>query len=155
MSIEPTDILFKLSSTTGPGNANASSPNGSLGGYISTTELVSDSLHNLFDFVSGDENLNMDSEYRCIFVHNNNATDTFLNVKAFIFEQAVGGADAFMGVDPTAVSALASASAQAVVIVDEGTAPSGVSFSQPSDYASGLSLGDIGPGEVKALWFRR
>lgn len=155
MSIETTDILFKLASTTGPGDANTSSPAGSLGGYVSTTEIVSDSLHNLFDFVSGDDNLNMVSDYRCLFIHNNNATDTFLNVKAFIFDQAADGADAFMGVDPTAASAVDSTSAQAEVIVDETTAPSGVSFSQPSDYASGLSLGDIGPGQVKAIWFRR
>ena len=40
-------------------------------------------------------------------------------------------------------------------VADEQTAPSGVSFSAPSNFAGGLSIGDIPAGSHKAVWARR
>ena len=40
-------------------------------------------------------------------------------------------------------------------VADESTAPSGVSFSQPTTFAGGLSIGDIPTGQHKAVWVRR
>lgn len=155
MSVESADILVKLATDTGPGNSEASSPNASLGGFISTTELVNDTIHNLFAEVSGNENLNELSKYRCLFVQNANNDDTFFNVRVFFSDQNPDGADAFVGVDPTAVSAVDDTDEQAVEIADEDTAPAGVSFSAPEDYDSGVVIGDLEPNEVRAIWFRR
>lgn len=65
------------------------------------------------------------------------------------------GATEAIGLDTTAASAIGSASAQALEVANESTAPSGVSFSSPTTKSTGLSLGDLGPGECRAVWVRR
>lgn len=155
MSISASDIKLKLSETTGPGNANAGSPNDSLGGFISTTELVSATLHNLFDEVSGTENLASESEYRCLFVHNASATDAFLNVRVFFSAEVAGGADSAIGVDGTTASVIGDTNSQAVTIADEDIAPSGVSFTSPVDYDGGIVIGNLEAGECRAFWVKR
>lgn len=155
MSVESTDILLKYSTPTGPGDSVAGSANGSLGGFLSTTEIPDATLHNLFDIVSGAENLAEEAEYRCFFVHNSNNTDTFLNVRVFLSSEVAEGANVAIGVDPTAVSVMTDSEAQAVSVADEDTAPSGVSFTSPTDYAGGAIIGDLPPDGVRAVWVRR
>lgn len=156
MSIQETDILIKLSTKSGSaGNSLTSTPAASLGKYISTTELVSASLHNLFDVVTGDENAASDVEYRCIFVLNNHATLTHFSVVAWLVSEASGGASIAIAVDGVAASAIGSASAQADEIATESVAPTGESFSSPSSKGTGISLGDIPAGQCRALWVRR
>lgn len=61
-----------------------------------------------------------------------------------------------LAIDNVAASAVGSASAQADSIANETTPPSAVgAFSSPTTKAGGLTLGDIGPGEVRAFWIRR
>ena len=57
MPIASTDILYKLSVTAGAaGNATAqATPANSFGKYISTTQIVNNTLDNLFDDVTGDD----------------------------------------------------------------------------------------------------
>jgi hypothetical protein len=156
MGISSSDIKVKLSTKSGAaGNTETSAPADSLGKYVSTTELVDATLHNLFDLVSGAENLDEEAEYRCIFIHNTNGTDTFLNIKIFLLSQVTGGADVELGIDTTAASAVGSGTAQALEVADEDTAPVGVTFSAPADYAAGLDLGDLAPAEVRAVWVKR
>jgi hypothetical protein len=155
MSVESEDILFKLATDDGPGDTNSSSPNASLGGFLSTTELVNNSVHNLFAEISGNENLNELVKYRCLFVQNDHPEETFFNIRVFISDQEEEGAEVHIGLDPTAATDPDSATAQAVEIANEDTAPAGVSFSQPEDYDSGLNLGDLEAGQVRAIWFRR
>ena len=71
MAIVAGDIKIKLSIKSGSaGNSLAQGDiNASLGKYISTTEPVSATGNNLFDNVTGGENLASGVEYRCIFVH--------------------------------------------------------------------------------------
>ncbi len=157
MPIASTDLLVRLSIKTGTaGNQNAQpDPNASLGRYVSTTNLVDATLHNLFDVVSGDENAALDVEYRCIFIVNNHATLTWIAPKLWISDQVLNGANADIGLDPTAASALGATAAQAVEVANEGTAPTGVTFSAPTTKATGLSLGDIPPVSCRAVWVRR
>lgn len=155
MPILEADILIKLSTKLGSaGNSLAQAdPNLSLGKYISTTQAAQ-TLDDLFDAIEGAEDEAEESEYRCIFVHNNHATLEFLGAEVWISSQQVGGADISIGLDPTGITAIGSAAAQAVSIADEDTAPAGVSFSTPTeDFA--LQIGDIGPGECAAIWIRR
>lgn len=157
MPIATTDILQKWSTTAGAaGNANANSTAGtSLGKYIATTQIVDATLNNLFPDVTGDENAASNVDYQCVFVHNNHATLTLQNPVIYISAEVAGGASTAIGVDTTAASALASATAQALTIANKNTAPAGVTFSAPTTKAAGLALGSIAPGQVKAFWIRR
>lgn len=156
MAIVAGDILKKLSIKTGAaGNSSAQAdPNASLGKYISIS-AAAETLHALFDAITGVENAASDVEYRCIFIHNNHATLTALTTKVYISAETAGGAALAIGVDTTAASAIGSASAQAIEVATEGDAPVGVSFSSPVSEGAALTLGDIPAGQCKALWLRR
>lgn len=156
MPIASGDILFKLSVKTGSaGNSTAGTTAGSLGKYVSTTQVSGTAQNNLFDNITGDENAASDVEYRCVFVHNSHASLTLQNAVLWLSAETSGGANLALGVDTTAASAVGSASAQALEVADEGTAPAGVTFSTPTTKGAGLSLGNIASGQVKAVWVRR
>jgi len=158
-AIVASDILFKLSITTGSaGNAATQpSPNASLGKYISTTQLSGTALNNLFDDVSGAENTAGTTDYRCFFVHNNNASNIYQNAVVWLSGgDPAGGSTITIAVDTTAASAIGSATAQADVIASETTAPTLVSaYSAPTTSGTGIALGNIGIGQCKAVWVKR
>lgn len=137
MPITASDILYKQS-----GAAN-------LGGAISATD-VSTALHGLFDVVSGSESLDGDVEYRCIYVKNAHATLTLYNAVAFIQSNTPAS-------DTTCDIGVGSAEISGVeqTVADENTAPADVSFGAPSSYSTGYPLGDLDPGQHKAIWIRR
>lgn len=157
MPIVSTDIIFKLSITSGSaGNSLAqANANQSLGKYISTSAIASGSLNNLYDNISGAENAASNSDYRCIFVHNSHSTLTLQAAVAWISAEVPGGADCFIGVDPAAASPIGQSSNQAAAIGDELTAPGGVTFTNPTTKSGGIVLGDIPPGQCKAIWMKR
>lgn len=152
------EILHKRSVKTGAaGNSTAQAdPNASLGKYVSTTAWAGGSANDLFDDISGAENAASTVDYRCIFVHNTNASNVYQNAGVYISAETAGGASIALATDNIAASAVGSASAQAAEIATETTAPSGVSaFSAPTTAGTALSLGNIGIGQVKAYWVRR
>jgi len=154
--ISSTDLVFKYSTATGPGNSTAGTPAGSDGGFISTTPVPDASLDNLFDDVTGDENAALNVDYKCIFIHNAHATLTLQNAVVWIAAEVAGGADTALALDSIAVSVLASASAQASTDTNEDTVPTGTgAFSSPTTKAGGLAIGDIPAGSVKGIWIRR
>lgn len=157
MAITSSDIKLKLSIKTGSaGNSSAQSDvNQSLGKYISTTEITTATLNNLFDDVSGDENAASDVEYRCIFIHNSHASLTWQSPVVWVASQVAGGTSVAIGIDTTAASVIGSSSAQALQVTDESTAPVGVSFSTPTSKGTGLSLGNLAAGYCRAVWVRR
>jgi hypothetical protein len=149
------DLLWKYATVSGSaGNTLTSTANASLGKYISTTAFPDAALNALFDDISGAENAASTVDYRCIFIHNSNASNPLENAVVYMSDVA-GGAAVAVGVDTTAASALGSASAQALTIANETTAPAGVSFSSPTTVGAGLSLGTIPSGQVRAIWVRR
>ena len=158
-AIQNTEILFKLSVKTGSaGNSTGGTPAGSLGKYISTTQLSGTALNNLFDDISGAENTADTVDYRCFFVHNSNAANTLENASVWLSGgDPAGGAIIAIAVDTTAASAIGSASAQALEATTE-TAPgapiTGLTYSTPTA-AGSLSLGNIPAGQCKAVWVRR
>jgi hypothetical protein len=146
MAIAASDIKFKFSLKTGAkGNDAGSTPAGSLGKYISTTEITDNSLNNLFDDVTGDENAASNVEYRCIFVHNNHATLTWIGVLVWLSAEVAGGTTIKIAIDDEVASPISQAAAQADLVADEDTAPgAGVgAFSAPVTKGTGLSVGDI------------
>lgn len=140
MPIASTDIDYKLS-----GGAANSDPALSLGGAKSSVDVTTLTL---FDDVSSAEASAGDTEYRCIYVQNSHATLTLQTAKIFIQANTTGSrisiALAGEGVNGTAET-----------VANENTAPVGETFSQPADYASGLSLGNLAPGDYFPVWVKR
>lgn len=158
-AIVSTDVLFKYSVKTGAaGNSTASSAAASLGTYISTTQWTGGSANDLFDDISGAENAASTVDYRCIFIHNNNASNTYQNVVVYLSAEVAGGASIAVAADTTAASAIGSASAQALTATTE-TAPgagiTGLTYSSPTTAGTGVALGNIPVGQCKAFWVRR
>jgi hypothetical protein len=150
------DILLKYSVVAAAGNTTGSSAAASLGDQISTTAWAGGSLNDLFDDISGAENAASTVDYRCIFVHNNNGANALQNAVVYLSAEVAGGASIAVAADSTAASALGAATAQALTIANETTAPAGpLTFSSPTTAGAGVSLGTIPAGSVKAFWIRR
>jgi hypothetical protein len=157
MPIANTDLRMRYSVLAdGGGNVNPQpNVNLSLGRFISITDFINGTKNNIFADVTGDANAAGSIDYRCLFVANMHPTITWLGVKAWLPVEVAGGANIAIGVDPTAPSVVGSANAQALTIPNENTAPAGVAFSNPGTKVAGLNLGDIGPGQCRAIWFQR
>lgn len=148
MPIEAADIKFYLS-----GGAGNTDPDASIGGARSTTEIVAATQHNLFDIVSGAEAAAGDIKYRCFYVRNDHPDSPGLTLeaaKAFIQTNTPStDTDVAIGLDPAGINGTAATPAT------ENDAPAGVSFSQPSTYVGGLSIGNLAVGDFQAIWVRR
>jgi len=145
MPIIATDIKFYLS-----GGASNADVNASLGGVVSSVEITTATLHNLFDVVSSAETTAGDVEYRCIYVQNTHATLTLQNAQNWISSNTPSAdTNANIGLGTSAIAATEQ------TVADESTAPAGVTFTAPASQGSGLSIGNLAPGETKAIWVRR
>ena len=145
MPIVAADIKVYLSG----GAANAD-PNAALGGAVSSVELVDNTLHNLFDKVTGAESAAGDTEYRAVFIRNTHATLTLEGAKVYIDANTVSTdtqvqialADEAIGVETIET------------VANENTAPTGPTFSTADGAANALTIGDLAPGEEKAIWIK-
>lgn len=119
-----------------------------LGGAVTSTEILSATLHNLFDIVSAAESRDGDIEYRCFYIRNTSTVDTFRNVAIQLLSDTPSE-------DTSIAIGLGSAAigAPEQTIADEGTAPIGISFT--ADEQVPLTIGDIPPNSYKAVWVRR
>lgn len=145
MAILPSDIKIRLS-----GGSTNTNPNLSLGGVKSSTELVDNSLYNLWDQVTNAECSAGDLEYRCLYVHNGHATLTMQTTVIYISQNTLSTTTTF-----DIALAGEGLNGTAETVANETTAPVGESFSSPSSYATGLSMGNIPPGQHYAYWIRR
>jgi hypothetical protein len=129
------------------GGAANSDPAAALGGAKSSTSF---STNAIFDDVSSAEASAGDTEYRCFYVHNAHATLTLQGAKIWIQAQTSSG-------DTDVAIALGGEglNGTAETVANENTAPSGESFSQPSSFAGGLTIGDLAPGNHYPVWIRR
>lgn len=138
------DFVTRLS-----GGAANSDANASLGGAKSST-VASASVDALFDQVSASEASAGDTEYRCVYLHNGNASSTMLSAVVWISANTPSGSTTLdIGVGTAAVNGTEQ------TVANESTAPAGVSFSAPASQGAGLALGDIPAGQHKAIWLRR
>ena len=151
MPLASTDIEYRLS-----GGASNSDVNASLGGIISSTEITSGSLHNLFDVVSSSEASAGDTEYRGIYIINNHAGSPIItaeNVALFIQTLSPSA-------DSTLAIALATEGINSTMatIANESTAPASSplpTFVDSAASPNALSLPDLNPGEYIGIWLRR
>lgn len=141
MPIVSGDIIYRLS-----GGASNSDPAASLGGVKSSTPMGS----NLLDDVSSAESAAGDVEYRAFYVHNAHATLTMENAVCWIQANTPSGDTTLdIGLGTSAVNGTEQ------TVANESTAPSGVTFSAAANEGSAIALGNIPPGEHRAVWVRR
>jgi hypothetical protein len=156
MAITAADIHERLSVVAGAaGNTTAGTPAGSLGKYMSTTDIVDNTSENLFDKITGDENAASTVDYRGFLYLNDHATLALEGAKVWIASEVAGGASVAIGLDTTGVTAKGSAGVQMVTIANELTAPAGVAFSAPTTKTAGLSAGDVAAVSCFGVWVRR
>lgn len=145
MPIVAADLKIRLS-----GGASNTDVNLSLGGIKSTTEVVDNTLHNLFDQVSGTESNAGDTEYRCIYLHNGHGSLTAQNTHVYISSNTTSADDTF-----DIALAGEGLNATAETVANENTAPVGETFTAPATYAAGLDMTNVPTGQHYALWIRR
>lgn len=145
MAIIAGDIKLYLS-----GGASNADPNLSLGGIISSTEIVDATLHNLFDIVSSAEGTAGDTEYRCFYIKNTHATLTLQSAKEYIKTQTPDAdTSAEIGLGTAAINGNEQS------VVNENTAPVGVTFTALTGTGNALAIGDIPAGQHMAIWVKR
>ena len=166
-AIVSSDILFKLSAPgASAGNTVAGTAGNSWGNYISTTQISSTPLDNLFTDITGAQNAAQQVDYACVFIHNNTVSgNSMLNTVAWLPLSLFvsGGATIQVAADTFAASSIASGSQQAVKITANTNAPAGVSgWVSPTNvtpvfpsYTNGIQLGTIAPGQCIAVWIKR
>jgi hypothetical protein len=153
MAVVSTDLKWYYSG----GSANADA-NASLGGEISSVEITSNLLQNLFDNVSAAEASAGSTEYRCAYLKNTNGADTVNDMKLWISSNTPSTTTRVdIALDPAGIGNGVSPG-MATTIADETTAPSGVSFANspdPVDASTAIAIGNLTTGECQAVWFRR
>lgn len=138
------DFVTRLSG--GAGNASG---NASLGGAKSANAM-STAVDGLFDQTSSVEATAGDVEYRCVYLHNANATSTMLSAVVWIGSNTPSASTTLaIGVGTAAVNGTEQ------TVADESTAPASVTFSEPATQGAALALGDVPAGQHKAVWLRR
>lgn len=141
MPILASEIDYRLSG----GAANAD-PTLSIGGIKSSVEMST----TIFDDVSSAEAAAGDVEYRLVYVHNAHGTLSYQSAKTWVQTQTPS-ADTEVAIGLAA----AGLNATETAVANENTAPAGVTFSAPTDFAGGLSLGTIPAGQHYGVWIRR
>jgi hypothetical protein len=156
-AITSSEILIKYTTQAGAsGNANTSTPNASLGKYVSTTPWPGGSPNDLFDDITGAENAASTVDYRCVGVHNSNASNPLVNAVAYLSAETAGGASLSLAADSTAASAVGASAAQMLTATSELAGPqTSLTYTAPTTAAAGVALGTIPVGNVKGLWIRR
>lgn len=150
MPIVEADIQKRYSVSAAAGDTTPGTASGNLGDQVSQTQIPDDQLNNIFSDVTGDQAAAGVVQYRPVFILNNHATLTLVGAIAQITSQTADGSTVAIAVDNIPASAKGSSSAQAATIASETTAPGGVGA-----FGSSATLGDLGPGQTRALWVRR
>lgn len=144
----PSDIKIYYSGAAVVSGAQTD-PSASLGGKISNTEIPNVTLMSLFDIVSGSEVISGSSNYRAVFVSNTHNLLSFNEAKVY-FNTRTGYSNdlIYFGLEtPSGYSVQQ--------IVDENTSPTGILWYSPEDVSSAITVGDLDPGDIFGLWFKR
>jgi len=135
-----TSLLFSLRLSGGSANED---PALSIGGALSSARVQP----NLFDNMINAQRLSGLTDYRLIYIHNDDTADG--NAVAYVPNQFETSRTLAIGVPTQAANTTVTA------IANDTTAPAGVTFSSPSTSGTGLSLGTIPAGGFRGLWLRR
>ena len=145
-----TSGAYTIYSSDGLGHVKVTVVAASLpGGNASQNPAIANQVNKLFDDVSRPESVAGDIEYRCFYVKNAHGADSMASCLLWINADTPGADTIAIGLDPVGLNGTAT------TIADENTAPSGVTFSEPSSELTALSLGTIAAAGYYAVWMRR
>ena len=116
--------------------------------------LVSNPIGTLFGQVTGTMSLVGDVQYRCCYFKNLHPTLNANDIRLYLHVPAPLPQLIAIGVDP-AGAGNGTSTGVAGTIASADTAPAGVVFSAPTQAATGIQLGSLGPGQSIAFWQRR
>lgn len=119
---------------------------------------VSNLQNNVFDSVSALESTDGLIEYRCLYVHNTHGVDTAFDVRVWVKEQPIGPDELDVALDPAGKGNGSTTGVAIGPLADEedsGSLLNAIVWTRPSTQATGLSLGNLAPGEVYAFWEKR
>lgn len=143
MAIVESEIKQYLS-----GGATNTDKNASIGGAISSTEIVNNTLNNLFDLATSAESSAGSTRYRAFYIKNTNATNTYYSSFVYISSNTSSATT-------TVEIGLATEDGSPIeTLANDTTAPSGVTFSTAAGEANKLDIGDLAPDESKAVWVK-
>lgn len=155
-SISGAQIVTKFAVAAAAGNTTVGTAATTLGDQISTTAWAGGAVNDIFDNISGADNAASVVDYRCIFLTHTNTANPLEVASVFLLSETAGGSSFAIASDNIAASAIGAATQQAAVVVNETTAPVGVSaFVSPTTLGTALALGNIPVGFCKAIWIRR
>ncbi|CAN5813389.1 hypothetical protein BH20PSE1_BH20PSE1_00930 [soil metagenome] len=123
-------------------------------GNVSNSVTIANRDQNLFDDVTKAQAIAGDTNYRCYYLKNAHASDTATSVSVWIYLDSLGADTIAIGADPAGVGDGVSTGV-AATIVNEATAPAGITFSQPLSEGAAINLGTFTFGTGAALWVKR
>ena len=118
------------------------------------TVVISQRSNRLWDNIKKTESYDGNTEYRCCYLYNAHPEEPFIGTKLYIGSQPNGADDLFVGLDPIGTGD-GLITGVAGVIVNEDTAPTNVAFYAPSAISDALFIGQLDPGQCRALWEKR
>lgn len=136
------NIVFRLS-----GGSSNTNPNNSIGGAMSSTEINSGELNNLFDRITKSENFNEITDYRCIYVYNN-GDDDFINGKIYIDNLTPSVSLTEFKIGAGAINSTPG------ILSSEISIPPGIVFNSHFAYTK-KSLPDIPANSFIPIWIKR
>jgi hypothetical protein len=132
------------------GGASNTNQDASLGGVVSDYAPRQLVRGNVFADLTEAQRVAGAVHYRCLYVVNTHPTGDLANLTLWLDDLPVNAGTAMaIGADPAGVNGTAT------TVANETTAPSGVTFSAPTSYGSGINLGTLTPGDYVAFWVRR
>lgn len=149
-------IVTFLTINKGPGSTvPQTAPSKSLGGFVSITPWAGGEVNDLFLKAAALDVADGRPDFRCIFVYNSAPDITLPELRVYQTPGTPGAGGIALGADPRPSTYIDSLSPQAVETPTIFSPPAGVVFAQPTDYATGCSLGDLPPTSGHSLWIRR
>jgi|TARA_B110000467_G_C18245585_1_gene437233 hypothetical protein len=148
MAIAASDIKLRISGAS----ASATDPNGSYGGAMSTVSggiIVTNVLNNDMDDITSAEASSGITIYHNYYYKNEHATLTYISPKFYIDTQTNSG--------DTSVAMALVAEAKNVAttrLTNETTAPSGITFTTPANYAGGIAIGSLDAADYRGIWVK-
>lgn len=127
-------------------------------GTVVEAFTVSNIKNNLFDDVLKADALAGMTDYRCIYLYNTHATESFLQVGVYGYgadgNPATAGDKFWIGADAAGLGNGTTTGVAVGPIASEAAVPAGVVFSSPI-VGTPLMLGAIGPLQGRAIWLKR
>lgn len=149
------NIVIQLSTGSASATTN-SDPTQSLGGNMATNPEATittsnTSLNNLWSNITKAQNFAGTTDYRCVYVYNNDSTsgDIFANGQLYLSGSPLATFQ---------VGLVSAKNTAAGVIANSNTAPSGITFSSPTSGSpltlmSGTNV--LNPNDYIGLWIKR